>query len=254
MYDPHLSGLDCQLLRLSLRLAVGPEPPDVHPDPFVGAVLLPTPWPGSPIKSGVHARRGGIHAEPAALAAAGAAAEGSTLYCNLEPCAYEAPTKRQPPCSEAILAAGINRVVIGQLDPHPRVRGRGIRRLRSVGVRVDVAADPLPFWRVNPVFTTGMALHRAFVHLVTSDGMARRARRAAYYECELDPARAETPEPGTRSVLLRVTGERGTAVGSSWTGPLDFIDGRPAAAWIAALHAALDGVTPITLDGLSRSG
>ncbi|MDP8992770.1 MAG: bifunctional diaminohydroxyphosphoribosylaminopyrimidine deaminase/5-amino-6-(5-phosphoribosylamino)uracil reductase RibD, partial [Actinomycetota bacterium] len=82
-----------------------------------------------------HAPPGGLHAEAAALAAAGGRARGATLYCTLEPCPHHG---RTPPCTDAIVAAGVARVVVGTEDPDPRVRGRGLARLREAGVATDV--------------------------------------------------------------------------------------------------------------------
>ncbi len=107
------------------------------PNPWVGAVVE---TPGGQVFEGATAAPGGAHAEAAALAAAGGAARGATLWSTLEPCAHQG---RTPPCAEAVVAAGIRRVVVALADPDPRVAGRGLRRLREAGVQVDlgVAAD-----------------------------------------------------------------------------------------------------------------
>jgi diaminohydroxyphosphoribosylaminopyrimidine deaminase/5-amino-6-(5-phosphoribosylamino)uracil reductase len=112
------------------------------PNPWVGAVLVPPATVGLPSAwfTGATAPPGGPHAEVAALAAAGDRARGATLYVTLEPCAHHG---RTPPCTEAILAAGVGRVVVGVGDPDPLVDGRGIGALRDAGVEVEVgvAAD-----------------------------------------------------------------------------------------------------------------
>ncbi|GIW13444.1 MAG: riboflavin biosynthesis protein RibD [Tepidiforma sp.] len=102
------------------------------PNPWVGAVVVRD---GRVIARGATAPYGGPHAEAAALAAAGPDARGATLYCTLEPC-VPFPGKRTPPCSEAIIAAGVRRVVVALLDPH--VGGPGIQRLRAAGVDVEI--------------------------------------------------------------------------------------------------------------------
>ncbi|WBL36583.1 bifunctional diaminohydroxyphosphoribosylaminopyrimidine deaminase/5-amino-6-(5-phosphoribosylamino)uracil reductase RibD [Tepidiforma flava] len=102
------------------------------PNPWVGAVLVRD---GVIIARGATAPYGGPHAEAAALAAAADAARGATLYCTLEPC-VPFPGKRTPPCSDAIIAAGVRRVVVALLDPH--VGGPGIERLRAAGIEVDI--------------------------------------------------------------------------------------------------------------------
>jgi len=100
------------------------------PNPWVGAVLVRD---GQVIGRGATAPYGGPHAEATALA--GADARGATLFCTLEPC-VPFPGKRTPPCSDAIIAAGVRRVVIALLDPH--VGGSGVQRLRDAGIEVDV--------------------------------------------------------------------------------------------------------------------
>jgi diaminohydroxyphosphoribosylaminopyrimidine deaminase/5-amino-6-(5-phosphoribosylamino)uracil reductase len=112
------------------------------PNPWVGCVVVPTAVAGEGrrVFGGATSPPGGPHAEVVALAAAGGAARGSTLYVTLEPCAHHG---RTPPCSEAIIAAGVSRVVVGVLDPDERVSGRGVAALRDAGVEVSVgvAAD-----------------------------------------------------------------------------------------------------------------
>ncbi|MBI4364618.1 MAG: bifunctional diaminohydroxyphosphoribosylaminopyrimidine deaminase/5-amino-6-(5-phosphoribosylamino)uracil reductase RibD [Candidatus Latescibacteria bacterium] len=101
-----------------------------HPNPRVGAVLLRE---GGIVGEGFHARAGEAHAEARALAAAGSRARGSTLVATLEPCAHHG---RTPPCADAIVSAGVRRVVLGMRDPNPLVNGRGVARLRAAGIEV----------------------------------------------------------------------------------------------------------------------
>lgn len=110
----------------------------VSPNPMVGAVIADAA--GTVLGEGHHARRGDLHAERAALADArerGADVAGATMYVTLEPCAHQG---RQPPCTEAILAAGIGRVVIGSDDPTEKASGRGPGILRDGGIEVEWAA------------------------------------------------------------------------------------------------------------------
>ena len=100
------------------------------PNPAVGAILVRN---GQVIARGHHARAGGPHAEVVALQAAGARAAGADLYTTLEPCGHFG---RTPPCSSAILEAGVRRVFVGSRDPNPLVKGRGLARLRRAGVMV----------------------------------------------------------------------------------------------------------------------
>lgn len=90
---------------------------------------------GEVVASGWHRQVGGAHAEAAALAAAGARAQGATLYVTLEPCAHRG---RTPPCADAVVAAGVAKVVACHGDPDPRVAGRGFARLREAGIEVEV--------------------------------------------------------------------------------------------------------------------
>src|SRR5579885_3111684 len=103
----------------------------VEPNPLVGAVVVRD---GRLVGEGWHQRFGGPHAEVNALAAAGDAARGATLYVTLEPCCHHGKT---PPCTDAILRAGIRRVVAAMTDPFPQVAGQGATILRTAGVEVE---------------------------------------------------------------------------------------------------------------------
>ena len=98
------------------------------------------------VGEGWHERFGGPHAEVNALRSAGAAAAGATLYVTLEPCCHHGKT---PPCTEAVIQAGITRVVIAQLDPYGKVQGQGIRRLREAGLQVEVGLLEAAARRLN---------------------------------------------------------------------------------------------------------
>jgi diaminohydroxyphosphoribosylaminopyrimidine deaminase/5-amino-6-(5-phosphoribosylamino)uracil reductase len=102
------------------------------PNPMVGAVIVKD---GRVVGRGTHERPGKPHAEIIALARAGRRARGATLYLTLEPCVHWG---RTPPCIDAVLGAGLRRVVVSSLDPNPLVNGRGVRRLRAAGIEVSV--------------------------------------------------------------------------------------------------------------------
>jgi len=128
-----------------------------RPNPVVGAVVVRD---GEVVGEGWHERPGGPHAEVVALAAAGERARGATLHVTMEPCSHHG---RTPPCTEAILAAGIARVVCGCLDPNPEVEGA--TRLRAAGLEVEVAEGEIGFRcrRQNEAWRTWIAQGRPFV-------------------------------------------------------------------------------------------
>ena len=125
-----------------------------YPKPTVGAVVVAH---GEVVGEGV-TEAGGRHAEVVALAAAGERARGATLYVSLEPCNHEGTT---PPCTDAILAAGVERVVYGAIDPNPKAAG-GAERLRCEGVDVEFV-DSFDARAVNDAWRTWVSRQRPFV-------------------------------------------------------------------------------------------
>ena len=123
--------LDSNFMNRALRLAERGRG-STSPNPIVGAVVVKR---GRVVGEGWHRALGRDHAEVEALRRAGRAARGATLYVTLEPCTHWG---RTPPCTDAILAAGVARCVVATRDPDPRVNGRGLRRLRAAGVSVEV--------------------------------------------------------------------------------------------------------------------
>jgi diaminohydroxyphosphoribosylaminopyrimidine deaminase/5-amino-6-(5-phosphoribosylamino)uracil reductase len=137
------------------------------PNPLVGSVIVRE---GEVVGEGYHPQAGQPHAEVFALRAAGDRARGATLYVNLEPCNH---TGRTPPCTEAILAAGIQRVVVGMVDPDPRVSGGGIARLRAAGLTVAVGVEEAACQRLNQGFVHRVRHQRPFgilKYAMTLDG------------------------------------------------------------------------------------
>src|SRR5687767_5427620 len=124
------SEAERRAMRRALQLATTPGVP-LGPNPRVGCVLLDPD--GTTLAEGFHRGAGAPHAEVDALSAAGEAARGSTAVVTLEPCNH---TGRTGPCSEALVAAGVRRVVYAQADPNPAARG-GADRLRDAGIEVD---------------------------------------------------------------------------------------------------------------------
>ena len=129
------------------------------PNPMVGAVLVRD---GRVVGEGFHRAAGTAHAEAVALAAAGAAAAGATCYVTLEPCAHHG---RTPPCADALLAAGVARVVAAVTDPDPRALGAGLERLRAAGVRVDIGPGAAAAAEQNAAYLTHRRLGRPRVTL-----------------------------------------------------------------------------------------
>ena len=124
--------------------------------PLVGAVVVRD---GEVVGEGWYAGRGLPHAEVAALVAAGEAARGATLYVTLEPCSHHGET---PPCVDAVIDAGIERVVAGAVDPNPKVDGQGFERLRAAGVEIEVL-DSWESRRQNEAWRVWISRGRPFV-------------------------------------------------------------------------------------------
>lgn len=157
---------DEKYMRLALRLARRGAG-TTSPNPMVGAVVVR----GSQIVGrGYHRRAGEPHAEILALQNAGKKARGATLYVTLEPCNHFGKT---PPCTEAVLKAGVRKVVVGMKDPNPLVSGRGIRRLRRAGIQVEVGDSDEACRELNAPFCKYITSRRPFVFLkgaMTLDG------------------------------------------------------------------------------------
>src|SRR5438094_9197228 len=128
------------------------------PNPMVGAVVVRD---GQVVGEGFHARYGEAHAEVAALAQAGERARGATLYVTLEPCAHHGKT---PPCADAVLGAGIARVVAATEDPNPDAGG-GAANLRTAGVDVVVGVEADDARELNAAFFHAQASDRPFIIL-----------------------------------------------------------------------------------------
>lgn len=130
-----------------------------RPNPCVGAVIVQQ---GEIVGEGYHAYYGGDHAEVMALKQAGEKARGATVYVTLEPCSHHGKT---PPCVNALIEAGVAKVVVACLDPNPLVNGRGVQILREAGIEVEMGLLALNAQRLNAAFMHRMQTGRPRVIL-----------------------------------------------------------------------------------------
>jgi diaminohydroxyphosphoribosylaminopyrimidine deaminase/5-amino-6-(5-phosphoribosylamino)uracil reductase len=130
----------------------------VEPNPLVGAVLVRD---GQVVGEGWHQKFGEAHAEINALAMAGALARGATLFVTLEPCCHHGKT---PPCTDAVINAGIARVVGALEDPFPQVAGQGATQLRAAGIPIDFGLCAIEARRQNGPYLKLLATGRPYVH------------------------------------------------------------------------------------------
>lgn len=174
------SVFDDRHMRRAIALARLHHP---HPNPRVGAVVVSSA--GRVLGEGSHVGPGEDHAEVLALQAAGESAKASSVYVTLEPCVHQG---RTPPCVDAIIAAGVGRVIVGIRDPDERVAGRGVERLRSAGIDVvegvlseDVrAADPAYFHHRR----TGMPLVTMKFAMTLDGSVAARDQTSQWITAE----------------------------------------------------------------------
>ena len=171
---------EADLLRRAANLAA---PWRTFPNPRVGCVIVDVD--GAIVGEGAHEAAGGPHAEINALAAAGAQARGGTAYVTLEPCAH---TGRTGPCTQALIEAGIVRVVVGVLDPNPIAAG-GAEVLRSHGVRVDVVPVEEAA-SVNEHWLHAMRAQRPFVTLKLATSLDGRVAAAVGRETRISGSQA----------------------------------------------------------------
>ena len=157
-----------QALQLAERGRYG-----VHPNPMVGAVIIDKA--GKLVGQGFHQKSGEVHAEVMALQQAGEQARDGTIYVTLEPCNHQGKTG---PCTEAIIAAGLARVVVGTQDPNPQVAGSGLQRLQQAGIHVEGFVLEEACQTINQAFNYHIVSQAPYVTLklaMTADGqMATR--------------------------------------------------------------------------------
>ncbi len=166
---------DTDYMRLALQLAERGAG-WTSPNPMVGAVIVKN---GRIIGQGWHARYGELHAERAALRSCTEDPAGGTMYVTLEPCCHHG---KQPPCTDAVLEAGITRVVVGSADPNPLVAGRGIELLRTHGIEVTEGVLRAECDALNRIFMHYITTGRPFVSMkyaMTMDGKIATYKGAA---------------------------------------------------------------------------
>ena len=198
-----LPSTDEQYMRKALELAragVGLA----SPNPAVGAVVVDAS--GREVGAGTHTYDGVKHAEVLALEQAGSAARGGTLYLNLEPCSHQG---RTGPCADAVIAAGISRVVCSMADPNPRVSGQGFAKLRASGIAVQVGLFEAEAKKLNESFAKYIRLGKPLVTLksaMTLDGKIADATKPG-----TEPGSATPASEGARSGYHWITGEAARA-------------------------------------------
>lgn len=172
-----------------------------HPNPRVGCVIVKD---DAILAEGWHEQTGGPHAEAMALAAAGEQAAGSTVYVTLEPCSH---TGRTPPCADALVSAGVSRVVVAMQDPNPQVAGSGLERLRAAGIDVSVGVLETEARKLNLGFIRRMDQGLPYVRLkiaVSLDGRTAMANGESKWITG-EAARADVQKLRARSSAI-VTG------------------------------------------------
>jgi diaminohydroxyphosphoribosylaminopyrimidine deaminase/5-amino-6-(5-phosphoribosylamino)uracil reductase len=196
----------------------------VEPNPMVGAVVLDAA--GTVIGEGWHQKFGGPHAEVFALAEAGERARGGTLIVTLEPCCHHGKT---PPCTDAVLAAGIARVVAAMADPFPKVAGGGLALLRAAGVQVECGLCEAEALALNAPYLKLLRTGKPWVHAkwaMTLDGkLATRTGDSKWISSEESRARVHALRGRVDAVLVG----RGTVAADD---PL--LTARPAGARVPA--------------------
>lgn len=168
------------------------------PNPRVGCVIVKD---GQVIGEGWHQRAGTPHAEIHALSQTGAAARGATVYVTLEPCSHHG---RTPPCAEALVSAGVMRVVAAMRDPNPLVAGGGIDMLTLAGIRAEVGLMEAEAHALNPGFISRMTRQRPWVRLKTAatlDGKTALANRSSQWITGED-ARADVQQLRARACAI----------------------------------------------------
>lgn len=204
----------------------------VEPNPLVGAVLVSH---GKIVGEGWHAKFGEGHAEVNALAQAGDAARGATLYVTLEPCCHQGKT---PPCSDALIRAGVGRVYAAWQDPFPQVAGQGATQLQAAGIPIEFGLCADEARRQNAPYLKLLTTGRPYIHAkwaMSLDGkIATRTGESKWISCEASRRRVHELRGRMDAILVGV----GTVIADD---PL--LTARPAGPRVA---------TRVVLDSLAR--
>lgn len=144
-----------------------------HPNPRVGCVIVRD---GETVGEGWHVQAGGPHAEVHALRQAGDRARGATAYVTLEPCSHHG---RTPPCADALVAAGVARVVVAMQDPNPQVAGQGLERLRQAGIAVTCPLLATEARALNPGFLKRMEHGQPYIRVKLAMSLDGRTAMAS---------------------------------------------------------------------------
>lgn len=249
------SAVDHACMAEALRLAeLGLWSTD--PNPRVGCVIARG---GEIIGRGWHREAGGPHAEVFALREAGAAARGATAYVTLEPCAHHG---RTPPCADALVAAGVERVVVAAHDPFPEVDGRGSARLREVGIRVEHGLLETAARELNIGFFSRIERGRPWLRLKLAsslDGRTGLANGESKWitgeaaRADVQRWRARSSALLTGSATLRADDPQLTArVEGALSAPVRVVVCGQSGVPIGARMLS-DGLTPVWLAGLSEA-
>jgi diaminohydroxyphosphoribosylaminopyrimidine deaminase/5-amino-6-(5-phosphoribosylamino)uracil reductase len=144
-----------------------------HPNPNVGCVIVNE---GVVVGTGWHQRAGGPHAEVYALREAGDKARGADVFLSLEPCSHKG---RTPPCADALVNAGVKRVVVAMKDPNPLVAGRGLEILRAAGITVETGLLEAQAKALNPGFVSRMQQARPWIRVKLASSLDGRTAMAS---------------------------------------------------------------------------
>lgn len=233
-------------MREALRIARNAEG-YTSPNPLVGAVIVRN---GKIVATGWHRKAGTPHAEIHALNMAGELAHGATLYVTLEPCAHFG---RTPPCAQAIVAAGISRVVAAMSDPNPKVAGRGVKILQAAGIEVEVGLLESEARKLNEVFLKWVTRKLPFVTLkfaCSLDGkIATSTGESQWISCEESRKFAHHLRDINDAILIGA----GTALADNPSLTTRLVDGKNPVRVIVDSNARIPLDSKVVTDRLART-